>query len=212
MRKTIIFIRHGKPLLSPSYSLVRLVKGQKFNEYCCEYEKSTIDPEFPPPEAVIDIVRNASHYISSDLRRTIDSCTRLQFKNTVFYESLREAEMPFTKRTRVAMPLIFWMLISRAKWRLGITCNVSESRQEFIMRIQGVSERLHQKSGKKECVVVMAHGIAIHYLKKYLVEKGWRTRQSSMLHWGVTQLENKKNEGILHITTKVLYTVWRIIF
>lgn len=189
MRKTIIFIRHGKPLLSSFYSLVRLVKGRNFNEYCHDYEQSTIDPAYPPPETLVDIVGNACHFISSDLRRARDSCTMLQFTDTVFCESLREAEMPHTRRTRTSMPLILWLLLSRVKWRMGLTCNTSESRQAFTKRIQGVSESLHLESSERKFIAVMAHGITIHYLKKALVEKGWRVGRTSMRHWGVTRLE-----------------------
>jgi len=189
MSKTIIFIRHGKPLLSSFYSLMRSVKGWKFNDYCRDYEKSTIDPAYPPPETLVDIVENASHFISSDLRRARDSCTLLQFPDTVFCEALREAEMPQTERTQASMPLILWMILSRAKWQIGITCNASESKQAFTTRIEKVSELLHQESSTRDSITVMAHGIAIHYLKKALVEKGWRAGQTSMRYWGVTRLE-----------------------
>lgn len=189
MRKTIIFIRHGKPRLRSIYALMRPIKGKQFNHYRYEYDQSTIDLTYPPPQTVINIIGNACHYISSDLRRARDSSAMLQFANTAFYRSLREAEMPPTELTEVTMPLIAWMLFSRIKWRMGMSGDTSESRQAFLARIQSLGELLHQTSTEKRSIAVMSHGITIHYLKQALADKGWRSRQTSMRHWGVTRLE-----------------------
>lgn len=189
MRKTIIFIRHGKPRLRSIYALMRPIKGKQFNKYRYEYDQSTIDPAYPPPQTVVNIIGNACHYVSSDLRRARDSSTMLQFSNTVFYKSLREAEMPKTGLTEISMPLIVWMVLSRIKWRMGMTGDTSESRQAFFTRIQNICEFLHQTSTEKQSIAVMSHGITIHYLKQALTDKGWRSEQTSMRHWGVTRLE-----------------------
>lgn len=189
MNKTIIFIRHGKPRLRSLYALMRPIKGKQFNQYRYEYDQSTIDPTFPPPETVINIIGNAHHYVSSDLRRARDSSAMLQFTNTAFYKSLREAEMPQTDLTEISMPLIAWMVLSRIKWRMGMTGGSSESRNAFLKRIQNICELLHQTSREKRSIAVVSHGITIHYLKQALTDKGWRSRQMSMRHWGVTRLE-----------------------
>jgi broad specificity phosphatase PhoE len=81
------------------------------------------------------------------------------------------------------------MALSHLKWRMGMAGDTSESKQAFKMRIQGASDLLHQKSRQKDSIVVMTHGIVIHYLKKALLEKGWRVGKTSIRHWGVTQLE-----------------------
>lgn len=187
--KTIIFIRHGKPMLHSLYSLMRPIKGIQFNQYCHEYEQSTIDPAYPPPKTVINIIGNACHYVSSDLRRAKDSSAMLPFINTVFYKSLREAEMPQTRLTNLSLPLIAWMALSRIKWQAGMNGDDSESRQTFITRIESACDLLHQTASEKQSIAVLSHGIAIHYLKQALIDKGWRSGQTSLRHWGITRLE-----------------------
>ena len=130
--KTIIFIRHGKPRLRSLYPLMHPVKGSRFNQYCREYKQSTIDPAYPPPKTVIAIIGDACHYVSSDLRRARDSSAMLHFSNTVFVQSLREAEMPQTRLTELSLPLFVWMALSRIKWQVGMNGDGSESRQAFI--------------------------------------------------------------------------------
>ena len=187
--RTIIFIRHGKPMLHSRCSLMRFIKGWQFNQYCYDYEKSTIDPAYPPPETVINIIGNACQYVSSDLRRARDSSAMLPFTNTIFDRALREAEMPPTKQTEISLPLFVWLIYSRMKWWIGLHDGNSESKPLFHARIQHMGEVLHHTARQKRSIVVMSHGITIHYLKKLLADRGWRSRQASVHHWGITCLE-----------------------
>jgi broad specificity phosphatase PhoE len=185
--KAIIIVRHGRPLLESCPDMHTRVTGHGYNAYIREYDQCTVDPSHPPPPELIETVRTASRCVSSDLRRARDSAALITPREIEFRSSLREAALPPTTRVQSYRPLGLWMLSSRVRWLFGMVGQV-ETRRAFVRRIECAATELDQEATRDGPTVVVAHGLTNRYLARSLTSLGWRPREESHRHWGVTRV------------------------
>jgi broad specificity phosphatase PhoE len=171
--KRITIIRHGKPQAHHEYPLFKILKGSEIETYIHAWNTCELSPENEIPEKLKTVVAEADIFISSKLKRTIDSFRLLGVKEFSSLELLNEAELPSGFLKRLKMPFIFWGILIRLSWRAGLKIN-SESYKEFKVRIQKAAVHLEAISKDSMHIIVMGHGVVNWQLKKELTKRKWK--------------------------------------
>lgn len=178
----IILIRHGKPTSASN----PILNSVDFTKWVRRYNLSNVS-KHSRPEYIHDEFK--SYFIaSSDLLRAIDSAniytgSRPQFTSKLY----REMEIP-----RYKLPLrlkaMTWVYLNRFFWMLGLKGNF-ESYYQAKLRSQLAADSLIEFAKTHDKVVLFGHGYLNLYIRKFLIQKGWKLNYKSNSFWGVSSLE-----------------------
>jgi len=168
MTARIILVRHG-----PSAHTV----GGVFDRTGVErwrdaYDAAGIRRGARPPPSLIQLARNATHLIASDLPRAVASAEALGSQHSVrVSELLREAPLAIPNwPTR--LPLALWGTLIHAVWSYRISQG-ADATDADLARAEAASEWLASLVAEGSTAVVLTHGVFRRLVGRELVRRGW---------------------------------------
>jgi hypothetical protein len=169
--KTVTLIRHGKPEAYIRYPLMSTISGSDIEKFINEYNNcELVSPTVPI--YLKGVLNNAHLFISSNLKRALDSFKLLGVHKFDVSYLFAEAELPCGILKNLKMPLFVWTFFLRIVWCLGYTKNC-ESIYDFKKRMKNAHAYLQEKSKHHDNIVIMAHGFVIMLLEKELLKDNW---------------------------------------
>ena len=180
MTARIILVRHG-----PSAHTV----GGVFDRTGVErwrdaYDAAGIRRGARPPPSLIQLARNATHLIASDLPRAVASAEALGSQHSVrVSELLREAPLAIPNwPTR--LPLALWGTLIHAVWSYRISQG-ADATDADLARAEAASEWLASLVAEGSTAVVLTHGVFRRLVGRELVRRGWTSagRDGGYSHW-----------------------------
>lgn len=153
------------------------------DEWLDAYDSLGIRPDAKPPGTLLDLAKESTHIISSDLPRAIESAKRLtQGRDVTITPLLRESKLP-VPRWPTRMPFVAWGLAIHAAWisNVALGADVTEPERR---RAAESAEWLTGTVGNGRAIVV-THGVFRRMLANELVQLGWTStgRRGWYRHW-----------------------------
>ncbi|GAA0812701.1 hypothetical protein GCM10009111_07010 [Colwellia asteriadis] len=187
----IVLIRHGKPVTAEQGEYSPKLSAAGYAAWVHAYNHSSVILTSRPKATAM--MKYSEHYcIASNLKRAIESAvifTGAQPEQQ--WSILREMDIPRYKLPWRLKPYS-WLVLSRILWFLGVKKLMStnvESFKQAKIRIQGAAHKLNALASEQEQVIVFAHGVTNHFLKRELMKQGWVLTQKSDKFWGETCLQ-----------------------
>ena len=180
MRARLILVRHG-----PSAHTV----GGVFDRGGVErwrdaYDAAGIRPGARPPASLIQLARNATHLIASDLPRAVASAEALGSQHSIqVSELLREAPLAIPDwPTR--LPLALWGTLIHALWSYRITRG-ADATDADLARAEAASEWLASLVADGSTAIVLTHGVFRRLVGRQLARRGWTSagQDGGYRHW-----------------------------
>lgn len=180
------------PQAHHKYSSRKSIKGSEIIEFINDWNHCELSPENKIPDKLREVVANSDCFISSKLKRAIDSFRLLGIEKIDSLDLLNEAELPHGFLLTIKMPAIFWFIMIRSLWVLGLQRN-SESYKEFKTRIRKAYDYISALSIKSNHIAVIGHGFANIELKNELRRNKWNHVKSYGGHdyWSFETFEKK---------------------
>ncbi len=181
----ISFIRHGKSLLKDNKKKTCI----EFKEWVKNYDLSGVLEEKVLPPSTIQRVADANVFITSDLKRSIDSAKLLRKEVHVVTDKLyREIELPVpsTGLWNIKISPSIWLILLRCLWLVGYT-NDCESYKSAKQRAKKAVGQLIEYAEEYQKVAVVGHGFFNMLMVKELLNLGWDGKKMiSSKHWSVS--------------------------
>jgi broad specificity phosphatase PhoE len=176
----IVLVRHGPSAFKVGGVFDRAgVEGWRSG-----YDSAGIHPDARPPATLVQMAREATHLIASDMPRAIASAEALGAPHAIqVSELLREAPLAIPKwPTR--LPLAVWGTLMHLTWSYRIARGVDETEPDR-MRAEAASEWLASLVADGSMAIVVTHGVFRRLLGKHLVLMGWTSapRNGGYRHW-----------------------------
>jgi broad specificity phosphatase PhoE len=169
--RQIALIRHGEPDMTKTGKF----SGLQAAEYIVCYDSvCIIEPE--APFFVLGEQENVKIF-SSPLNRALSTAHYLcgSDKDIAVSTDFREFDTNIkAKGRKFRMPIKFWTTTARIKWMLGFTPKGKESYAEAKGRARKASQTLMHSSIENPKILLFAHGMLNHYIKKDLEKNGWK--------------------------------------
>lgn len=167
--KQIVLIRHGEPDLNKKGWRNR----KEAIQYMHDYDSVGVKPLFKHP-LCLDGLKTEPIYMSPIPRAA--STAELAFPGFSLDANInfREFERKTMKFCNIKMPLKFWTTGSRILWFMGMNKKDIESSREAKKRARNNAEFLVTRTGDRDQVILVAHGLHNKYVKKYLRKMGWK--------------------------------------
>lgn len=179
----IILIRHGMPTSANNPT----VNACDYTKWIRRYNFSDVAKSSRPEH--INSQYESFYTIASDLKRAIHSTVIYTRKMPEEVDKLyREMEIPRYKLP-IRLTAWHWVYFSRFLWMLGFKGSF-ESFKQAKQRADIAATKLIEVAKKQDKVVLFGHGYMNLYIRKSLVQKGWKLTSKSNAYWGVTTLKN----------------------
>jgi broad specificity phosphatase PhoE len=187
MAPRIILVRHGP---SAHVDERGAVDNAGINAWRASYDAAGIRADAQPPQALRDLVANATHLVSSDLLRAIQSAERLAPGREVHVSALlREAPLAIPNwPTR--LPLLGWAMLIHLTWQYRIVRGVDPPEVDRA-RAATAADWLAGLVSDGSTAVVVTHGVFRRLLALDLVSRGWKAkRDGGYRHWSAWMLSS----------------------
>ena len=191
MAPRIVLVRHGP---SAHVDEGGPVDRAGMLEWRDSYDAAGIRADARPPIALCDLVAKATHLISSDLLRAVESAERLAPRRKIqMSELLREAPLAIPSwPTR--LPLLGWGVLIHLAWQYRIVRGTDPPEVDRA-RAAAAAEWLADLVSDGSTAVVVTHGVFRRLLAKDFVSRGWKaTRQGGYRHWSAWTLVAESGE------------------
>jgi hypothetical protein len=166
----IVLARHGRPAVT----LPPFVRGDALARCVRRYDLAPLDPDLPPPEALLRVAADAGCILCSDLPRARDSARLLApDREPVVLEDLREAALPCEIRSRLPLPLALWVALARSAWLLG-WWDGAEPARASAGRAAVTAPLLVSLAERHGTVLAVGHDMFNRLLGGALRRSGWR--------------------------------------
>jgi broad specificity phosphatase PhoE len=178
----IVLIRHGKPTSADN----PILNACQYAHWIRRYNASKVATNSRPKN--IDNEYKYFYTLSSDLKRAIHSTNLYIGKPPKEVDKLyREMEIP---RYKFPFKLTAWnwVYFSRVLWMFGYK-GPFESFKQAKKRADTAATKLIEMAQVQDQVVLFGHGYMNRYIRKALIQKGWKLNTKSNAYWGVTSLE-----------------------
>ena len=175
----IIIMRHAKVQIEN-----RSIYANEFNEMIEEYDHAPIEEQMDNEDELKKVADEANYFLSSGLRRSLDSLALLGKKADDIDEIFAEAELPSGRRKWIKLPLFIWVFIFRLFWLLGYSGEGRSYResQEDALKATLKLEALAKEHGT---VFLLGHGLKNRLIAQALKRRGWHeTQKMSLKNWG----------------------------
>jgi hypothetical protein len=170
--KRITLIRHGMPEAHYKYANRKILKGSDLIDFIKDWNNCGLSPENKIPEKLKEIIRESDIFISSGLKRSIDSLRLSGVIEIDSQELLNEADLPHGFLLNLKLPVIIWGILIRLLWFYGLKKN-SESYKEFKTRVKEAYNYTITRTMEADSIVVMGHGFINMHLKRELKRNSW---------------------------------------
>lgn len=191
----VSLIRHGKPEIHDNYSIFSILSGDDIENFRVSYDTCGLSPSNSITPELNKIILDGDLFISSGLRRSMESLRLLGVDTFESDELFKEAEIPCGIGKRLKLPLFLWAIILRIIWRFGLSTN-AEPFKSFKIRIKKAADVIEKKENSSKHIVVMAHGFVNNLLGKELLRRKWRSiyRMGGNSFWSVTTFEKNSEQ------------------
>jgi broad specificity phosphatase PhoE len=182
----IIIIRHAKVLINK-----RKIYANELKSVVEEYDQAPIDEYIENHMELQNLADEVNYFVSSGLRRSVDSLALLGENADVIDEIFAEVESPYTKRKILKLSLYTWGFIFKVLWSLGYTGG-SRSYKESKEDALKASFLLEYFAEEHGTVLLLGHGLKNMLIVTVLKSLGWREEKKiSLKNWGYGVYEKK---------------------
>jgi len=173
----IILLRHAKVEYKNS-----AIYANQMGEWIEQYNRASIDTQAPENLPNVDI------YITSQMKRSIDSLALLgknsKLKNALF----NEAMLPYPNRKLFKLPPAIWAVIFRIAWLFGYSKNAISFKDSKLEAKEGA--KILVDLAKDADVMLVGHGVKNRLIAKELQKLGFKElKNSGSKNWGFIILE-----------------------
>lgn len=180
MTTRIILIRHGPS----AHAVGGLLDRSGVLQWRDAYDAAGIRPNARPPASLVQLARDATHLITSDLPRAVASAEALGSQHSIrVSELLREAPLAIPNwPTR--LPLALWGTLIHAVWSYRISRG-ADATDADLARAVAASEWLASIVTEGSTALVVTHGVFRRLLGQQLMRRGWTDegRDGGYQHW-----------------------------
>lgn len=149
-----------------------------------EYDQAPIEKDMENYEALKELADEVDYFVSSGLRRSVDSLALLGKKANHLDELFAEVESPYTKRKIMKLPLYTWGFWFKLVWSLGYSGG-SRSYKESKEDARQGAVKLEGFAHEHCTVLLLGHGLKNMLIAKALKKQGWSEQQKmSLKNWG----------------------------
>jgi broad specificity phosphatase PhoE len=173
----IILLRHAKVEYknSPIYA-------NQTGEWIEQYNRASIDTTTPQN------LPNADIYITSEMKRSIDSLALLgknpRLKNALF----NEAMLPYLDKKLFKLPPTIWAVVFRIAWLFVYSKNAISFKDSKLEAKEGA--KILADLAKDADVMLVGHGVKNRLIAKELQKIGFKeTENRGSKNWGFIILE-----------------------
>lgn len=184
----IIIARHGKPDCDRS----QRIDWRGYVDWWGLYERSGLEADQPPPEALLEEARRADTFYSSNIRRAIETAAAVAGGRPVTQDPVfAEAPLPPPRIWGRRRPR-HWGVLARISWWMGGAYG-EETRQEAEQRAEAAVATLTARALRGETVVLLAHGWFNRMMRPVLKRQGWvETANHGDKYWAFRRYEKKR--------------------
>ena len=180
MAPRIVLVRHGP---SAHVDAGGAVDYTGINAWRASYDVAGILAEAQPPSTLRSLAANATHLVSSDLLRAVESAQRLAAgRHVLVSELLREAPLAIPNwPTR--LPLLGWAMLIHLAWQYRIVRGTDPPEIDGA-RAAAAAQWLSELVADGSTAVVVTHGVFRRLLALDLASRGWNARRDGgYRHW-----------------------------
>lgn len=180
MAARIILVRHG-PSSHPDRGFADHAGVRSWRD---AYDAAGILVDVQPPRHVIDLASTATHVITSDLRRAMESAERLSPRCPIQVSPLlREAPLPIPPWS-MRLPLRVWgsLMYVHWSWRRLLGAHVPGADEA---RAAMAARWLTSLAGEGTSTLIVTHGVFRKLVSAELLMLGWGAagRRGGYAHW-----------------------------
>lgn len=154
-----------------------------------DYDRAGLKSTSKPGGRLLKQAEAVQLFVSSDLPRATESVLLLAgVKSPVDDPDFREAELPVMSLPWLSLPPQGWLPLLRLFWLVGYSPR-SESFKAFCKRVRRAAHRLVEYAEQHGEVLLVAHGVLLHFLARELQRVGWsRQMGESRGYWGCIEM------------------------
>jgi len=177
VNRKVVLIRHGRS----SHVVKGLLDLDAFLKWREAYEAAGIgENEVPPRELVLE-AQSAGAFVSSDVRRAIESARLLAAgRDVIASPLLRELSLVPLRLPGLRLPLMGWALTYGVKWLMRRHATPEEEQ-----RVRIAAQWLIDLSARHGEVIVLTHASFRSLLAKEFARREWKpvTPRRRSAHW-----------------------------
>ncbi len=169
----IVLLRHGRPEMDLNERQNEKISAFDIKRIVEDYRwVGLAEPQTIPPEVKL-LASQCNICVTSDFARSIESAQLIVGDNIYKSDSIyREAEMPHPLWHWPKFSMKYWFYLLRCFWYFGYQQN-GESVTEVKQNARIGAQQLVEFAEKHHSVLLVGHGINIHFLSKELRALGW---------------------------------------
>ena len=169
MTSRIVLVRHGPSAYVHHSGPIDRNEVQVWRD---AYDVAGIRADSNAPHALMQLAARAQHFVSSDLRRAVESAERLAPRRDLVVSPLLRETMLDVPRWPTRMPAVGWEVLAHLVWGYRVmrgmdTTNADRARALETARWLGALV----ESGST--AVVVTHGVFRRQLSLQLLSLGW---------------------------------------
>ena len=175
----IIIMRHAKVDIKK-----RKIYANELKSVVEEYDQAPIEEHIENYSELIELTDEVDFFVSSGLRRSIDSLALLGREADEIDELFVELESPYPKQKIIKLPLYTWGFGLKLVWRLGYT---GGSRSYIESKEDALKGAIKLEAFAKQhgTVLLLGHGLKNMMIVKALKRRGWgEKKRMSLKNWG----------------------------
>jgi hypothetical protein len=183
-------MRHGKPSLDLEAIKSERMASARLGQIVNEYERSDLDPSYKPGKDSINIAKEYSVSISSDLPKFISSTKLLGFGGINSVDPcFRESALPYLAWNSPNLTFFTWAIIFRLAWLCGFSKNGESFKDAKLRSVLG-ADKLEHSAREEGTVLHVGHGIMNRLLIKELRRRKWVVKgHTGEKYWSYAVLE-----------------------
>ena len=149
-----------------------------------EYDQASIEEQILNHEELQRVANEVAFFVSSGLRRSLDSLALLGKKADYIDKLFAEVESPYTQRKIMKLPIYTWGFWFKLVWSLGYSGG-SRSYKDSKADALEASMKLERFAKEHASVLLLGHGLKNMLIVKALKKRGWQENQKmSLKNWG----------------------------
>ena len=168
-----------------------LLDRAAFLQWRVDYEAAGIDSAEVPPQELIAAAAHARMFVSSDIRRAVESALLVaDGRNVIASPLLRELSLDPPRLRWIRLPMVGWALMYGMLWlKRAILRHPHVSRDEE-QRARDAADWLVELSQTQGDVIALTHASFRSLVAKELVRRGWTLTvpRRRLSHWSAWTL------------------------
>jgi len=184
----IILVRHGKPAKTND-----TIRAAQLQDMVQQYNSAELDTSHMPPSQLLELADECKHFVSSDLKRSIQSTLLISDGIDESHAIYREIDFPSIRLPTPKLRASTWVVIFRIVWLLGYSRHC-ESFRSVKKRAAFAADRLQQAAQQHESVILVGHGLFNRFIAKVLTQRGWHGPKSlGNRYWDYSVFKKQDN-------------------